>query len=294
MLKGLKAGRKREDERALNREKRSVVDFTTTGPIHRSSELTLSHRSPWPGSTNPVKLHCTADKRQERVPQRSHLKIELTLACGHSTSQELYPRSALRFSPGPAGERLNLQPRFSYDSLPLEPGGGGIQAKKRESCCTTAGRYQSKSTRRADAEQIVRERERRVPAACTEVQACSVINGRGRAPLIVVPDTGTRPQTKPDRAGAGCRAQSPQQSARVLLWGVSEEREVTGYLAMTVEESSGETQASDQLWEAEGTIEGWEYDCDGIKPEKQRGYNGIALGKTSPLLRWGSERFSKG
>lgn len=38
---------------------------------------------------------------------------------------------------------------------------------------------------------------------------CSVINGRGRAPLIVVSDTGTRPQTKPDRVGAGCHAQSP-------------------------------------------------------------------------------------
>lgn len=36
-----------------------------------------------------------------------------------------------------------------------------------------------------------------------------MINGRGRAPLIVVPDTGTRPQTKQDRAGAGCHAQSP-------------------------------------------------------------------------------------
>lgn len=35
-----------------------------------------------------------------------------------------------------------------------------------------------------------------------------MINGRGRAPLIVVPDTGTRPQTKQDRAGAGCHAQS--------------------------------------------------------------------------------------
>ncbi len=46
-------------------------------------------------------------------------------------------------------------------------------------------------------------------SACAEIQDCSVINGRGRAPLIVVPDTGTRPQTKQDRAGAGCHAQSP-------------------------------------------------------------------------------------
>lgn len=46
-------------------------------------------------------------------------------------------------------------------------------------------------------------------SACAKIQDCSVINGRGRAPLIVVPDTGTRPQTKQDRAGAGCHAQSP-------------------------------------------------------------------------------------
>lgn len=29
--------------------------------------------------------------------------------------------------------------------------------------------------------------------ALTEIQGGSVINGRGRAPLIVIPDTGTRP-----------------------------------------------------------------------------------------------------
>lgn len=46
-------------------------------------------------------------------------------------------------------------------------------------------------------------------SACSEILDCSVINGKGRAPLIVVPDTGTRPQTKQDRAGAGCHAQSP-------------------------------------------------------------------------------------
>lgn len=60
-----------------------------------------------------------------------------------------------------------------------------------------------------DAEQIVSERRLWGYSACAEIQDCSVINGRGRAPLIVVPDTGTRPQTKQDRAGAGCHAQSP-------------------------------------------------------------------------------------
>lgn len=49
----------------------------------------------------------------------------------------------------------------------------------------------------------------RLRSVGAEIQDCSVINGRGRAPLIVVPDTGTRPQTKQDRAGAGCHAQSP-------------------------------------------------------------------------------------
>lgn len=32
-----------------------------------------------------------------------------------------------------------------------------------------------------------------VYAAFTEIQGGSVINGRGRTPLIVIPDTGTRP-----------------------------------------------------------------------------------------------------
>lgn len=32
-----------------------------------------------------------------------------------------------------------------------------------------------------------------VHPAFTEIQGSSVINGRGRAPLIVIPDTGTRP-----------------------------------------------------------------------------------------------------
>lgn len=55
---------------------------------------------------------------------------------------------------------------------------------------------------------------------CAEIQDWSVINGRGRAPLIVVPDTGTRPQTKQDRAGAGCHAQSPSsRKPWVLLRG---------------------------------------------------------------------------
>lgn len=35
-----------------------------------------------------------------------------------------------------------------------------------------------------------------VHAAFPEIQGCCVINGRGRAPLIVIPDTGTRPRTK--------------------------------------------------------------------------------------------------
>ena len=52
--------------------------------------------------------------------------------------------AALCFSPGSAGERLKLQPLFSYDSLPPEPVWGWIQAI-RESRCATAGRYQSAS-----------------------------------------------------------------------------------------------------------------------------------------------------
>uniref|UniRef100_A0AAV2MRN0 Uncharacterized protein n=1 Tax=Knipowitschia caucasica TaxID=637954 RepID=A0AAV2MRN0_KNICA len=60
---------------------------------------------------------------------------------------------------------------------------------------------------------------------------CSVINGWGRAPLIVVPDTGTRPLTKQDRAGAGCHAQSPSVGCTGHFSG-----EVTGDSLMTVEE----------------------------------------------------------
>lgn len=74
-------------------------------------------------------------------------------------------------------------------------------------------------------------------SARTEIQRRSVINGTGRAPLIVVPDTGTRPQTKRDRAGAGCHAQSPSNrkpqrcsEGGVLVGGKR------GHLAMTVEE----------------------------------------------------------
>lgn len=51
----------------------------------------------------------------------------------------------------------------------------------------------------------------------TEIHDFSVINDRGRAPLIVVPDTGTRPQTKQDRPRAGCHAQSPSSSKPVYF-----------------------------------------------------------------------------
>lgn len=71
----------------------------------------------------------------------------------------------------------------------------------------------------------------------TEIQGCSVINGRGRAPLIVVPDTGTRPQTKQDRAGAGCHAQSPSSGKPVRCSGGLDQTEVTGYRAITGESS---------------------------------------------------------
>lgn len=54
-----------------------------------------------------------------------------------------------------------------------------------------------------------------------------MINGRGRAPLIVVPDTGTRPQTKQDRAGAGCHAQSPS-SRKPECCSLGEEEEEEG------------------------------------------------------------------
>lgn len=74
-----------------------------------------------------------------------------------------------------------------------------------------------------------------------------MINDRGRAPLIVVLDTGTRPQTKQDRTGAGCHAQSPSSRKPACSSGGSEQREVTGYLVITVEKSSGETFTSNQL-----------------------------------------------
>lgn len=76
-------------------------------------------------------------------------------------------------------------------------------------------------------------------SACSEILDCSVINGKGRAPLIVVPDTGTRPQTKQDGAGAGCHAQSPSnRKPSAALGGFGGKR---GHLVMTVEESSKET-----------------------------------------------------
>lgn len=78
-------------------------------------------------------------------------------------------------------------------------------------------------------------------SARSEIQHRSVINGKGRAPLIVVPDTGTRPQTKQDRAGAGCHAQSPSnRKPQRCSEGAGGDRGVVegrrGHLAMTVEE----------------------------------------------------------
>lgn len=79
----------------------------------------------------------------------------------------------------------------------------------------------------------------------TEIRDFSVINDRGRAPLIVVPDTGTRPQTKQDRPGAGCHAQSPSSKTPVCFSrggrGGSEQREDTECLMITGEETSKET-----------------------------------------------------
>lgn len=98
-------------------------------------------------------------------------------------------------------------------------------------------------------------------SACAEIQDCSVINGRGRAPLIVVPDTGTRPQTKQDRAGAGCHAQSPSSRKPECCSGGF--GEVTGYLVMTVEGSSEGTRVSNQLWEVWGMFQAWPYSWDG-------------------------------
>lgn len=88
---------------------------------------------------------------------------------------------------------------------------------------------------------------------CAEIPDCSVINGRGRAPLIVVPDTGTRPQTKQDRPGAGCHAQSPSsRKPECCSGGFGGKR---GHLVMTVEESSEETRVSNQLWDVRGMFE---------------------------------------
>lgn len=76
-----------------------------------------------------------------------------------------------------------------------------------------------------------------------------MINGRGRAPLIVVPDTGTRLQTKWDRAEAGCHAQSPPAEKTMWLllprkWegGGGVEREVTGCVG---DDSKGESKGRD-------------------------------------------------
>lgn len=86
-----------------------------------------------------------------------------------------------------------------------------------------------------------------------------MINGRGRAPLIVVPDTGTRPQTKQDRPEAGCHAQSPSSRKPECCSG--EFGGKRGHLVMTVEESPEETQVSNQLWDVRGMFEvrpyGW-------------------------------------
>lgn len=97
-----------------------------------------------------------------------------------------------------------------------------------------------------DGEQVVRECSCGILSLCW-VTGLSVINGRGRAPLIVAPDTGTRPQTKQDRAGAGCHAQSPSSRKPECcsggFWGKR------GHLVMTVEENSEETWVSNQLWD---------------------------------------------
>lgn len=87
-----------------------------------------------------------------------------------------------------------------------------------------------------DGEQVVSECSCGGTLPCAEILDCSVINGRGRAPLIVVPDTGTRPQTKQDRPGAGCHAQSPSsRKPECCSGGFGGKR---GHLVMTVEESS--------------------------------------------------------
>lgn len=49
-----------------------------------------------------------------------------------------------------------------------------------------------------------------------------MINGRGRAPLIVDPDTGTRPQTKQDRVEQGAMLNHlPVESSCAALVGGS-------------------------------------------------------------------------
>lgn len=76
-----------------------------------------------------------------------------------------------------------------------------------------------------------------------------MINGRGRAPLIVDPDTGTRPQTKQDRVeqGAMLNHLPVESSCAALVRGRISARKVTGYLVMTVKESSEEPLVSNQL-----------------------------------------------
>lgn len=77
-----------------------------------------------------------------------------------------------------------------------------------------------------------------------------MINGRGRAPLIVDPDTGTRPQTKQDRVEQGAMLNHlPVESscAALMRGGKISARKVTGYLVMTVKESSEEPLVSNQL-----------------------------------------------
>lgn len=76
-----------------------------------------------------------------------------------------------------------------------------------------------------------------VYAAFTEIQGCSVINGSGRAPLIVIPDTGTRPQTKQERSRVPFSI-TFQWKASELLWGPHRKELVAGYLVMTVEETT--------------------------------------------------------
>lgn len=54
----------------------------------------------------------------------------------------------------------------------------------------------------------------------------------------------------------------PAESLSAAPWGL-EEGEVTGYLVMTVEESSGETRVSNRLREVEGMFQVWPYGQDG-------------------------------